>query len=166
MDSSMIGKIEKAMFYAQEPERIHFNKFVADVQGDHKPHQVSYDQGQWSCDCKFFYGHGVCSHIMTIERILVSSVTPANVSYTMDSGIIGKIEKAIMYAQERERITFKSFEARVQGDHKDHLLLYNQAIWNCDCTYFHSRGVCSHVMAMERLLIDAVETAEAIPMPA
>ncbi|MCB0193506.1 MAG: hypothetical protein KDJ65_16280 [Anaerolineae bacterium] len=84
----------------------------------------------------------------------------------MDSGIIGKIEKAIMYAQERERITIQSFEARIQGDHKQHQLQYNQGVWSCDCSYFHSRGVCSHVMAMERLLMDAVETAEAIPLPA
>lgn len=166
MDSSMIGKIEKAMFYAREPERIHFDKFVAVVQGDHKPHWVSYDHGHWTCDCKFFHGHGVCSHIMTLERILGSAVIPADVSYTMDSGIIGKIEKAIMYAQERERISFESFEASILGDHKEHNVHYNQGVWSCDCSYFHSRGVCSHVMAFERLLMDAVETAEAIPVPA
>ena len=166
MDSSMIGKIEKAMFYAQEPERIQFDKFTAVVQGTHRLHTVNYDNGQWTCGCKFYSQHKVCSHIMAIERILAGCVTPADVSYGMNSSIIGKIEKAIFYAQERERITFESFEASVQGDHKQHNVTYNEGVWTCDCSYFHSRGVCSHVMAMERLLMDSVVTAEAIPLPA
>jgi hypothetical protein len=77
MDSGMIGKIEKAILYAQEPERITFEQFSVTFEGDHKEHKISYQQGRWTCDCKFFESRGVCSHVMTLERVLVGSVTPA-----------------------------------------------------------------------------------------
>jgi len=77
MDSGMIGKIEKAILYAQEPERITFEQFSVTFEGDHKDHKISYQRGRWTCDCKFFESRGVCSHVMTLERVLVGSVTPA-----------------------------------------------------------------------------------------
>ena len=77
MDSGMIGKIEKAILYAQEPERITFDKFRVTFEGDHKEHTISYNRGKWSCDCKFSETRGVCSHVMTLERVLVGSVMPA-----------------------------------------------------------------------------------------
>ena len=77
MDSSMIGKIEKAMRYAQEPDRISFDQFRVNFNGDHNPHTVTYSDGRWTCDCEFFGARGVCSHVMTLERILAGMVTPA-----------------------------------------------------------------------------------------
>jgi hypothetical protein len=77
MDSGMIAKIEKAMLYAQEPERVTFERFEVIFKGDHKPHRLSYNDGYWSCDCKFFEARGVCSHVMTLERLLAGSVKPA-----------------------------------------------------------------------------------------
>jgi len=77
MDSSMIGKIEKAMRYAQEPDRIQFNQFQVNFSGDHGPHRVAYSEGRWSCDCGFFGTRGVCSHVMTLERVLMGMVVPA-----------------------------------------------------------------------------------------
>lgn len=77
----------------------------------------------------------------------------------MDYGMIGKIEKAKIYAEERDRIiTFDSLQARINGDNNaPHLVEYNRGTWNCDCDFFHSRGVCSHTMAMERVLGNMVE---------
>ena len=77
MDSGMIGKIEKAMLYSHEPERITFEKFRVTFEGDHKERQISYNQGEWHCDCAFFANRGVCSHVMTLERVLVGTITPA-----------------------------------------------------------------------------------------
>ena len=84
----------------------------------------------------------------------------------MDSGMIGKIEKAILYAQEPERIKFEQFNVTFEGDHKEHKISYNQGRWICDCNFFESRGVCSHVMTLERVLVGSVTPAESIPMPA
>jgi len=77
MDSAMIGKIEKAMLYAQEPERISFDRFEVTFTGNHKNHKINYDHGHWRCDCSFFQARGVCSHVMTLERVLIGTVKPA-----------------------------------------------------------------------------------------
>lgn len=71
MDYGMIGKIEKAKFYAQEPERFNFDSFSVRLEGDNgQDHRVHYDVGRWACDCSFFSTRGYCSHTMAIERIL------------------------------------------------------------------------------------------------
>lgn len=84
----------------------------------------------------------------------------------MDSSMISKIEKSMVYAQEPDRITFESFEVTFKGDHTYHKVTYNNGEWNCDCSYFQTRGICPHIMAMERLLTGSVKPAEAIPVPA
>ena len=70
MDSGMIGKIEKAKRYAEEPERIRFEEFQLKFQGTNGPHTVTFDRGKWHCTCRFFATRGVCSHSMAMERIL------------------------------------------------------------------------------------------------
>lgn len=78
----------------------------------------------------------------------------------MDYGMIGKIEKAKRYANERERIQFESFKATIAGEHSQHTVMFDGA-WHCDCSFFQSRGVCSHTMAMERILEDMLPEAVA-----
>ena len=76
MDSAMIGKIQKAKQYAEEPHRILFSEFVVTIEGDHHSHVVSYNQGSWSCDCNFFQARGMCSHTMAMERVLNGMLRP------------------------------------------------------------------------------------------
>ena len=70
----------------------------------------------------------------------------------MDSGMIGKIEKAKRYAEETERICFEQFRVKLEGANSQHTVSYDGGTWNCTCNFFASRGVCSHTMAMERVL--------------
>ncbi|MEM7801845.1 MAG: SWIM zinc finger family protein [Chloroflexota bacterium] len=71
----------------------------------------------------------------------------------MDYAYIGKVEKSKIYASEPERITFDSFEVRLDGDNgAAHDVRFIKGKWTCDCNYFQSRGFCSHTMAMERVL--------------
>jgi len=79
MDSGMISKIQKAKRYAQERERINFIEFEVAFRGDHNSYTVSYDNGQWNCGCRFFAKRGVCSHTMTLERVLGVMLTPKEV---------------------------------------------------------------------------------------
>lgn len=81
----------------------------------------------------------------------------------MDSGMISKIEKAKRYAEEPERVTFKRFEVTFRGTHEDHRLTYEEGHWSCGCEFFAQRGVCSHVMAMERLLDPMLKQREEMP---
>lgn len=168
MDSGMISKIEKAMLYARERDRVSFNSFSVTFQGDHKTHTVTYDKGRWDCDCAYFQTNGICSHVMAMERILNASVKAAETSHSrayMDSSAISKIEKGMIYAAETDRITFSTFEAVFDGDHCQHILSYKDGVWSCDCSYFQSHGICSHVMAMERILDGCVTPAEVEQSP-
>lgn len=70
MDYALIGKIEKAKIYAEQPDRIHFQSFNVVIDGDHRDHTVSYDQGVWHCECEFFRTRNYCSHTMAMERVL------------------------------------------------------------------------------------------------
>ena len=70
----------------------------------------------------------------------------------MDYGMIGKIEKAKRYAEERERIRFETFQATLEGTNNSHRVEFDHGIWKCDCDFFLTRGVCSHTMALERIL--------------
>ncbi|MHB1162494.1 MAG: hypothetical protein ACYC3V_19500 [Chloroflexota bacterium] len=70
MHSSLIGKIQKANLYAQEPDRVSFQQFSATFRGEHDSYAVSFSQGVWKCSCNFFASWGVCSHTMTIQRLL------------------------------------------------------------------------------------------------
>jgi predicted nucleic acid-binding Zn finger protein len=70
MQSSLIGKIEKAKRYAQERDRITFTELTVNFRGEHDTYILSYKQGKWHCSCHFFSGWGVCSHTMALQRIL------------------------------------------------------------------------------------------------
>lgn len=71
MDSSRIGKIEKARRYADEArERFVFEQFHVIVRGDNDSHAVTFDHGRWTCTCHYFETHGDCSHTMAMERFL------------------------------------------------------------------------------------------------
>jgi hypothetical protein len=76
MDSGMIGKIQKAKRYAEEPERIRFEQFRVTIQGTNSQHRVEYDQSNWRCTCNYFATRGVCSHTMAMERLLGVSLPP------------------------------------------------------------------------------------------
>jgi hypothetical protein len=70
MQSSLIGKIEKAKRYAQEKERVTFSQLSANFRGENDEYTISYKDGQWHCSCHFFSQWGLCSHTMALEQIL------------------------------------------------------------------------------------------------
>ena len=70
MQSSMIGKVEKAMRYAHEPDRVRIGRLTATFTGDNGSHSVSLDADQWHCDCHLFESAGGCSHTLAIQKIL------------------------------------------------------------------------------------------------
>ncbi len=77
----------------------------------------------------------------------------------MDYGLIGKIEKAKRYAQERDRIVFNHFNVTFKGRHDEHHVTYKDGQWDCTCDFFQTRGRCSHTMALENVLEDMVDIA-------
>ena len=70
MDSSIIGKVEKAKRYAQEKNRVDISGLTATFKGDHDTYRVDLSFGVWTCQCHFFSARGICSHTMAVQRIL------------------------------------------------------------------------------------------------
>ncbi len=70
MNSSLIGKIEKAKRYAQERNRIRVQGLRVEFDGENDRHEVALDGETWRCSCDFFAGWGACAHTMALERIM------------------------------------------------------------------------------------------------
>ena len=70
MQSSLIGKIEKAKRYAEEKDRISFTDFTVTFRGNNDSYETSYRDGKWHCTCHFFETWETCSHTMALEKIL------------------------------------------------------------------------------------------------
>jgi hypothetical protein len=84
MQSSLIGKIEKAKRYAEERDRITFNDFTVRFRGENNDYDTSYRNGKWQCTCSFFSSWGMCSHTMAMERILAGMLPPEAINTQYD----------------------------------------------------------------------------------
>ena len=85
MQSSLIGKIEKAKRYAQETDRVTFQDLVVEFQGEHDNYITSFKDGKWNCSCHFFPTWGLCSHTMALEKILGSMLPKEAITTQYDS---------------------------------------------------------------------------------
>ena len=70
----------------------------------------------------------------------------------MQSSLISKIQKANIYAREPDRVTFRELSTTFLGDNETHTVAFQDNHWSCDCHFFGSAGICSHVMAIQKLL--------------
>jgi hypothetical protein len=70
----------------------------------------------------------------------------------MHSSLIGKIQKANLYAREPERLSFTRFTTTFRGDNDSHTVSYEEGRWSCTCDFFHGWGICSHTMAIEKIM--------------
>jgi hypothetical protein len=80
VNSSVIGKIEKAKRYAQERDRMRFTSFSVDFHGENGDHKVGFANDQWRCSCDFFATHTTCAHTMALERVLEGMLPAAAAS--------------------------------------------------------------------------------------
>ena len=70
----------------------------------------------------------------------------------MHSSLIGKIQKANLYAREPERLSFTQFSTNFRGENDSHTVSYEHGRWTCTCDFFHGWKLCSHTMAIEKLM--------------
>jgi len=72
MNSGMIGKIDKALRYASEPERMNIVAFESTFRGSHDNYVVKLDDHGWHCTCHTFAAHALesCPHVMAAQQIL------------------------------------------------------------------------------------------------
>ena len=80
----------------------------------------------------------------------------------MDYGMIGKIEKAKRYAEDRKRFRFNSFDVTFQGDNNNHRVSFENGAFHCDCEFFLTHQRCGHSMALEILLKEMIPATEQV----
>lgn len=71
IEKAIENRREKAARYASE-DRLAMVSLRGEFRGDHGEYSVSYENGQWYCNCSFFLKYGTCSHSMAIEEKLGS----------------------------------------------------------------------------------------------
>jgi len=69
----------------------------------------------------------------------------------MNSGLIGKIDKAKKYAEERHRMHVSALNVLFDGENDTHSVNLDGDAWKCTCDFFHGWGACAHTMALERV---------------
>jgi hypothetical protein len=156
MHSDLIGKIEKARHYAQEPQRFTIDALHTSFHGGNHEHTIILKQSEWSCDCEAFHRHLTCTHVMALQKLLLpmlSEEARVDVPLAMNSELISMIEKSRHYAQEPERVAVLSLEGRFHGSNNDHPLELTAGTWVCDCTTFRLYQTCAHVMALQKILL-------------
>ena len=79
----------------------------------------------------------------------------------MDSGLIGKLEKAKRYAEDRKRFRFNKFDVTFHGDNNEHHVSFENGVFHCDCEFFITHKRCGHSMALEILLKEMIPATEA-----
>lgn len=79
----------------------------------------------------------------------------------MHSSLIGKIEKAKVYARERDRMHIDTMRVRFRGENAEHAVEIVDGTWHCTCDFFQDWNTCSHTMALERVLEGMVPASDA-----
>lgn len=164
MDYGMIGKIEKAKFYASEPQRVTFNHFTAEFRGDNNAYLIHLGPEGWDCTCPGFRAHDICPHIMAMERLFRPMLKRTPLPYAPGQNVVSDVEKAMAYAQQADRIRLLEFEVSFRGDNDTHITAFKNGVWKCGCSFYQSRGVCCHTMALERMLGNMVQVAVPVMM--
>lgn len=152
MDASMINKIQKAKEYAEEPSRVTFNSLVIEFRGDNDTYTISLGPEGWACSCPGFQKYSICPHIMALEKLFMPMLKRDPLPYAPGQNIVSDVKKSKRYSEEIDRMRFISFNATFRGKSSDHTITYDDGKWTSTADFFQTRGICSHTMAMERLL--------------
>jgi len=115
MDYGMIGKIEKAKRYAQEPQRITLQSLQVEFKGDNNTYEISLNDKGWHCSCPGYGQHKICPHIMSLERLLRPMLKREPVPYAPGQNVVSDVEKAKRYSEETDRIRFSALDASFDG---------------------------------------------------
>ena len=166
LNSTHIGQVEKAHRYAQEPERVTFQRLTVTSHGENSEHHVSWDGQAWHSDSAAFAHYGICAHVMALQRILAPMLPPAARLDESEQGhsvpystLIAKVEKAKRYAEEPQRFHFDDLTATFHGENADHEVCWDGTNWDCDSPTFRRDGMSAHIMALQQMLGPMLPTA-------
>ncbi|MGV8168948.1 MAG: nucleoside-triphosphatase [Candidatus Nanoarchaeia archaeon] len=88
------------------------------------------------------------------EDVILVEITPENrdKQYVFIEGLIKKINKAMIYSKEPERFNVGKDSATIRSDHGERHLTRKDGYWTCDCPFYTSNNICSHVLALEEYI--------------
>ena len=164
MDASMINKIQKASEYASQPERATFNSLEVAFQGENSHYRVSLDEAGWACTCAGFQKYAICPHVMALEALFKPLLKRRPVPYSPGQNIVSDVKKAKRYSEQRDRIRIVAFDCSFEGYNQQHRITYDNGTWTSSASFFAQRGVCSHTMALEKILKGFVQPVRAQPV--
>lgn len=159
MDASMINKIQKASEYASQPKRATFNSLTVEFRGNNSAYTIRLDNSGWACSCPGFQKYAICPHVMALETLFKPLLKRRPVPYAPGQNIVSDVEKAKRYSKETDRIRIVSFDCAFEGYSKTHHITYDRGKWTSTASFFARRGVCSHTMALEKILKGFVQPA-------
>ncbi|MCY3836781.1 MAG: hypothetical protein OXF83_10160 [Anaerolineaceae bacterium] len=157
MESGMISQLQKAKRYAEEPERVTLETLSLHFQGDNNEYDLALDRDGWVCSCPGFGMHGLCPHIMSLERLLRPMLKRQPMPYGPHQNVVSDVDKANRYYAEQDRMKIRQFRAKFLGSNSEHIVTYEEGRWDCDSFSFTRLGVSSHTIAMERMLGELVK---------
>ena len=163
MNASMINKIQKASEYASQPERATIHSLRVEFSGDNNTYALRLDEDGWHCSCPGFSKYKICPHIMALETLFKPMLKRRPLPYAPGQNIVSDVKKAKRYREERDRIRILSLECEFQGYNKVHQISYDDGEWQSSASFFAQRGICSHTMALEKILKGLVEPVRAQP---
>ncbi|MCK9487322.1 MAG: hypothetical protein M0R73_11590 [Dehalococcoidia bacterium] len=84
----------------------------------------------------------------------------------MHSGMIGKIEKAHRYAEDRSRFDVSALAVTIRGNNGEHQVRFQDGEWQCGCPFFARERACAHTMALELVLDGMIHEQDSEERPA
>ena len=70
-----------------------------------------------------------------------------------DRPVDAKQRKAARYSREQNRFEVFAVRATMQAEHGDRIIEFEDGSWSCTCDFFRGYATCSHVMALESILL-------------
>ncbi len=71
-----------------------------------------------------------------------------------EAPVLAKQRKAARYSREQDRFEVFSVRATMQAEHGARVVEFDGGSWSCTCDFFRHHATCSHVMALESILLD------------
>ena len=96
---------------------------------------------------------------MSLEKVFKPMLKRNPLPYAPGQNVVSDVDKAHRYAEETDRLHFSAFDVVFAGDNDEHHTSYSDHAMHCNCSFFASRGVCCHSMALERLLKGMITSA-------
>ncbi|MGB1285611.1 MAG: SWIM zinc finger family protein [Aggregatilineales bacterium] len=73
---NIVSDVKKSKRYANETDRLKVLSFSASFEGDNKPHNIRYENGEWFSSSSYFQTHGIGAYTMALEIMLEGMVEP------------------------------------------------------------------------------------------